>query len=293
MCPHARILDDYRTADVICADCGLVLDRLYGSGGAVGNWQQAASSFGSGQVWRREPQQQQQQRQQQRRPLPSYPDDEDTDCWLSSDPLTSIDNLLALYDRQTEIRDLLAHFNMDSQSVVEEVTAQYNKIYGCRRERSGFKKTEARHRLALAFSITNVLAREGFPRPPEYVAQVCGLRETGAMLSAANKLALTEEEKARLNREEYELQEPEPYQYVDPLCAHLGIPFATSTRAQQILESEEVKWEVAAHKPTVVAAAALILANGGQRAKDICQALDCTTRTVSNVQERIGRMLAR
>jgi transcription initiation factor TFIIIB Brf1 subunit/transcription initiation factor TFIIB len=239
------VLDDFHAGDVVCLECGLVLDRLVGVGGGGGPWR----IHGGGDVDRLPP------------PPPQA-------------PRCPTGEQLAL--------DVLAVFHLDNQHVAERVLENYRIVYGGRAARRGFRKCEFKRRVAVAFSICNTLARLSVPRPPSYVARLCEV-PTRPLLNLPLHLRLSAEDLASLRREDYELAETKPQDYVDVACSHLGIPFSKAGEAR--CGAEEAEWVLHGRQPTVIAAAAILRALGPEeaerRCESVCEAFDCRRRTVT------------
>jgi hypothetical protein len=188
------------------------------------------------------------------------------------------------------VLDVLAVFHLDSQHVTERALENYRRVYGRRAARQGFRKCDFKRRVAAAFSVCNTLARLCLPRPPSYVAKLCGV-PTRPLLNLPLHLRLSAEELASLRREDYELAQTRPQDYVDVVCSHLGIPFSTAGQAR--CEAEEAEWALHGRQPTVIAAAAILrtlsrtlsAADLDRRRLELCHAFDCQQRTVSRALE--------
>ena len=197
--------------------------------------------------------------------------------------------------KQKLVRPLLAMFHLDNDYTAERVTENYQLIYGRRSSYTDigkrFRKTENKQNLALAFSIANVLSKLGTPRPVDSILMVCGVPQTrrGHLLQIDKWLNLDEEEKNQMDPSTYEWEDPSPQQYVDSLCANLGIPFAIASQIEELAQSSE--YAQYGRQPTVLAAAAMqtILRRlgyfsdqgGSLNPSDICEALGCQQRVVS------------
>ena len=264
VCPHKNTLDDYDVADVVCMDCGLVLDRLLGGGGG-------GQRTGGGGGWYENV---------------SGHRDAETFCTTT---LLSREERERMRVRDTIVR-CLSNFQMDTEEVVRLALENYWKIYGGRKSgKAGFRKDGDKERVAIAFSVCNTLARQGIPRPPGYVASVCGMppEEHSKLLKIPSVLALGKEELRQLRRSDYELQESEAEDYIDILCAILGVPFHFAGRIRST--AERITWYLHGRLPTVLAAASMQLELGRAghlredrvSAKTICELLDCKQKTVS------------
>jgi transcription initiation factor TFIIIB Brf1 subunit/transcription initiation factor TFIIB len=175
-------------------------------------------------------------------------------------------------------------FHLDNEHVVESVVESYEKIYGARGEKNRFRKSDYKERIAIAFSICNVLAKENMPRPPHYVARVCEV-PCRPLLNMIKEMHLTPEELVRLKREDYELQDSPPQDYIDVVCSQINIPFATASQMRRA--AEELQWTLHGRYPTVIAATAmqLVLRKRGELERgfasvDICEALGCGQKAI-------------
>lgn len=205
--------------------------------------------------------------------------------------------------RQRElIRSVLAVLHLDNEYILERVWENFGRVYADRDARPGFRKSDFKERVAAAFCINNVLAREGMPRPARYVTELCGLDSARPLLDLTKSLNFDHEERLTLSREDYELASAPPQEYVDTLCAHLGIPFHVATQIRERVE--QLEWQCYGQQPTVLVAAAMqmVLAqlggnNGGggggngddgaRRDEEICVQLGCSQKTVSQTLRRI------
>jgi hypothetical protein len=250
-------------------DCGLVLERIIGGidggGGGV--------EGGGGRVWRH----------QKRFPSPQQQQEEEgeEDYYRHLHHYAGVDSN-AKKGREL-ITSVLAVFQLDNQHVSERVMENYDKVYGRRRTRLGFRKNEFKQRVACAFSICNTLARLQMPRPPEYVARLCEV-PCKSLLNLPAYLSLEHEELTQLHPEDYELEEGQPQDYIDVVCSNLGISFNTAGEARRV--AENARWILHGRHPTVIAAASLqvALTERGElereRAIAICDLFDCRQRTV-------------
>ena len=138
-------------------------------------------------------------------------------------------------------------------------------------------------RVAVAFSVSNTLARHGAPRPPSYVAFLCGV-PVRLLLNLPRSIGLSSDDLQELSPEDYELGETTPQEYADAACAQLGIPFHLASEAGA--EAERVEWRLHGRHPTVLAAAAMqkMMEQHGLSAAEsrarVCSIFDCRQRTV-------------
>ncbi len=261
LCPHKNTLDDYDVADIVCMDCGLVLDRLLGGSGG-------GQRIGGGGGWYENVS----RHQEADPPLPDF-------FWLPPEERER--------RRSWEsILHCLSVFHMDTEEVARLALENYWKIYGGRQSgKGGFRKNQDKETLAIAFSICNTLAREGIPRPPNYVADVCGVskEDRSKLLKIPSALALGKEELQQLRKCDYELKESEAEDYIDTLCSILGVPFHLAGKIRTT--AQKATWLLHGRLPTVLAAASmqLELRRAGLLVSErkICELLDCKQKSVS------------
>ena len=260
MCPHTKLLDDFETADVVCMDCGLVVDRVYGhySGGG----------------------------QRERNAFPEESSDL-TDSVLQP-PKERIENRIV-----DQFLSYLSVFQLDNKYVLNEAIDLYHKIYG-RRESgtNGFKKSPYKERVAIAFSICNVLIKQHSPRPPRYIARICDV-PTSALLNLQSKFSLDLEENPPLRKSDWQIQEIKPQDYIDPICAELNIPFHIGTAIRATAEQSRDLFPGCF--PTVLAATAIQLELKRRNQLDrnnissslICDLLDCRQKSVNRIIHKL------
>ena len=126
------------------------------------------------------------------------------------------------------IGEALTKLRMEGWEVRERIEENYKAIYGDRAERlGGFRKSDKLTRFACTFAIVNVLNRLSMPRPPDHIAKLCGYPyERLAKLQKVEKtLSLSELELFRMKFEHYVLAAAAPEDYVDTICACIGIPY--------------------------------------------------------------------
>ena len=218
MCSHqGASLEDYHTADVICLDCGVITDRIIGgvSGGG-----------GGGRVTTRG-----------RRWLGTY---------------GKYRRASAIEERPEEIRQVLISCGMDSEELYLNVMLLYDKLFA---NRPNTMQSEAKSRIAAAFSVVNVLARESAPRPPEVIARAFGLNSCRPLLDIVKSLGLKDRELCGLKRVEYTMPNQAPQDYIDVVCAQLGIPIGIANAA--VDASERLQWIYHDRPPTNICAAVL------------------------------------
>ena len=267
------MLDDFATADSVCMECGLVLEQILGHGGERERVRGANPDEWSG-------------------------GGEGNVCYVAGERLSAA-RVRRERTKETVLRPILAPFHLDNDYVLERVCDNYEKIYGGRPARKGFKKTIFKKQVAVAFSIINTLSRLHMPRPVEDVLLVCGVRDeksnSRALLDVVKTLNLSEQELAGLNEEDYELADADPEDYVDVICAQLCIPFAVASTIHEIIA--EARWMLYGHFPTVIIAAAIqqAVAKRPHLAAEappqrVCQLLNCRQETVNRLLPKIDRL---
>lgn len=181
---------------------------------------------------------------------------------------------------------------MDNDFVLERAVETYDKIYASRRNSLGFRKSEYTQKVAIAFAITNTLIRNNMPRPIDYILTVCELESRRPLLHLKEYLHLSEKELEHLRKEDYELQDDNPEDYVDIVCAHLNIPFHVASKACALIAS--VRWHVSDRSPTVLVAAAIqaVLTEEqgvvpAETLASVCALLDVKQRSVTEVRKII------
>ena len=192
------------------------------------------------------------------------------------------------------ILDVLTRLHTDSHDIRWRALANYRTVYGDRVERAGFRKSERKARLAAAFAVANTLAREGMPRPVTFITQLCGLeRDWSALLDLPAHLKIAAEEMEGMSAEDYELHHSTPSEFVDVVCACLGVPFHLSSRIRE--ETERIEWALYDRSPTTVVAAMLQRAlashpaDAEKRAR-ICEHLDCSQPSVDQALQDLRRL---
>lgn len=159
---------------------------------------------------------------------------------LQNEDAESLQN--ALIRRKTLISPILVQFHIISDTLLEQMASKYGEIYD---NKEGLVKTEHRQQLAIAFSVCDVLNKEGIPRPPSHIASVCGVKEN-QMINLAMSLDLPEEQ----YNKKYVLTYASPHLYVDTICDYLEIPHKIA-----LLVKEEVKrigWKNYGKKPETI-----------------------------------------
>ena len=196
------------------------------------------------------------------------------------------------------IAQVLGIFHIESHEVVNKAIENFEKIYNARARAKSFRRGEKKEALTAAFVICNTLAQCCIPRPPAYVARYCGVEgEWRSILNIAKvlRIDLREAETAGLTREDFELQDSAPGDYIDTVCAHIGIPFNLASR--MTLVADAAKNMLYGRYPTVIAAAAmqLVLNEVGLltrlSARDVCDQLTCQQKSVDRAIARFKEML--
>ncbi len=253
MCDHGRVYEDLEVADAVCMDCGLVLDRVVGRCRADRSQVGRLGGEGGG--------------------------DDEGDRRARQ-----------LEIKRGEIRSVLDVLGLDTECNVEGALNLFDAVYECRSSRSGFRRTEKRARVATAFAICQTLTQSGYPRSHTDVAGLCGLEGDGALMDIPKQLCLSAEEMERLTQRgmSYELGRVRPGDLIDPLCAHLGIPFAVASRMR--LRADEAEWTLYGHPPKMIAAAVGHLElskTDPSRARQFCEMLTCRPAGVRRVAEKL------
>lgn len=181
-----------------------------------------------------------------------------------------------------DILTILGVFHLDNHSVIDSVFENYSKIYASRTSGNGFRRSEAKRQIAIAFSICNTMAKMKISRPGCYVTDLCRVSPS-ALLDLPTTLCLSKRELEGMRREDYELQEAMAEDYVDVVCSHLGIPFHLATDIREKVQA--VQWRLYGRRPNVIVAAAIqtvLVKEKGWESKFefVCQQLNCQPRTV-------------
>lgn len=251
---------------MICADCGTVTERLLG--------------WGRGQRWRNS--------DEKPHPVAVGPPPAEHPPPPPPPPPSAFPPLAA---KRIELRTLLDILRLESDSALEEALAVYRAVYGDRRPRSGFRPSRCKEKVATAFAVYRTLVRSGGSRPLHFVTELCGLTTSRPLLNLRRSLCLGPED--GLDPSLTELPHVEPQDYVDVLCANLGIPFHIASRAHAL--AEEVRWTLYGRHPAVITAAVLhhLLGDrpGGlsdELSERICSELDCQRKAVASALARLA-----
>ena len=243
-CNHEETFDDIETADNICMQCGLVLDRILG----------CADDYRGKELTG--------QREEKRREKVG-----------------------------SKTKHYLDHFNIDNQFVQERVMHRYEKIYGRRKPRKGFRKDQNKDAVAMAFSIYSTLAENDMPHPPKHVSErVCGV-EDKSMLQVEKVLKLSDNEMDKLDREDYEYPDVRAEDYVHVVCNYMSIKFRTAELIRYLIREWEDEDVMQGKYPNVIAATVIWyvlqrLSDEEEPAKKdaslavLCDGLDCTCESV-------------
>ncbi len=269
VCSHARVLDDFQTGDSVCTDCGLVLERLLGGGGGGGGGEGTA--------------------------YPSFILSPFAFNDISSDGNNDNVKKRAIAKRDDSVEKKISHllslFQIESEHVLNEIMNIYRKIYDNRRNGDGFRKTFINQKIAFAFAICNGLARCNCPRPPKYIAKVCNLPSTRPLHDIPKSLRMGPDLLCDLEEEDYVLQEVEPYEYIDPICAHLCLPFHTASKAVELCK--KLRNELRGTSQTLIAAASLYLSLEEEGiitdklTRELCQLFGCLDLSIRKVILRL------
>ncbi len=180
---------------------------------------------------------------------------------------------------RSKVSAVLELFHLDNEHVIERVLRDYRRVYRDRPARRGFRKCEAKDRLALAFAVCRQLNRLGAPRSPAQVAAACGVEDAGSLLRAGKVLNMTKEEiRSGLG----DLPDALPQDYVDLLCSNLHLPRRLGCLARSLLETTRVRWLMYGRNPGHIAGGVLHSAlvklgeaRPGELAEKIAAHLDC------------------
>lgn len=255
---------------MVCLDCGLVLDApLLGAGPGPAWWSQPGPVRLRGE------------------PPPAEPPRHETFHGPSSSAAAPLGEGEEEEERgwRGGVLDALDRLGLDGNSeLAAAACGTYARIYARRPARAGFRKTGAKQRIALAFAVSNALTRGGAPRPIDDVLAACGAEGEGRrpLLNLPRYLDLGREERSRLRREDYELEEPDPADYADLVCANLGIPFHVASRVRD--ETRTARRRLRGRQPLVILASVIlrVLAakQGAEVEGQLCQIARCRPRSV-------------
>lgn len=156
--------------------------------------------------------------------------------------------------RRDRIIQVLSKFHLDNGYVVERVLADYNAVYGHRKPRRGFRKSEYKSRLATAFAVCRQLILLGAPRPPRHVAILCGLSDAGALLKVDKLLNMNRRE---TKMELHKMPDADPNDYVDLICCSLYLPRKLACLARELMAASRIRWLMYGRNPTHIASAVL------------------------------------
>ena len=256
MCEHSNLLDDVHTGDMVCMDCGLVVGRFYGFGHGIkggGVKRHFARTKSMEAKWKSE------RAGMLERFRQEHPDN---GGGKKSSPALEL------------IRTVLDLFRLDTREVVREVYRCYWGIYGWREAKKrdeaedgggaeaeegggdgGGANSEHKRNLACAFAIANTLAKLGIPRPPEHVANLCGIDRVGELLQAPRKLNMSEKNMVHFPALWTEFDVEGPEYYVDNVAISSGFTHNMCRDAFNLAAC--MRWKLHGKKPTVICATAL------------------------------------
>ena len=277
-CDHVHLLDDYQTADCICTDCGLVVDRIIGvdpskrgpvvrmSDDSTGGWQSA------GEAWKR---------------------------FEDMRPSTAGHNGGSFGLRWIEY--VMGELSLGGDYLMPRVLDNFAKIYS---DRAILRKTDEKMLYAVAFSVLNVSGRECMPRPPQYVLRLCGLNEDNMrpLLNIDRTLLFSKKELESIPSEYYTLSASSAEDYIDTVCAFLNIKYRLATEMYELAAESAERFPD--KKPTAMAAACALIVLEGHlgstecsipiKSKQLCDLLDVNfahvqrlARSVRNWKSRI------
>lgn len=194
------------------------------------------------------------------------------------------------WKKRDEVRRVLDLLQLESEATAEEVMALYRRVYGSRPATPSFRKTSRKDRIATAFAVLHTLCKRGWPRPTQYVARLCGLDCEKSLANVTRALGLD-------RTEALELARSRPQDYIDPVCAHLRIPFHSAGEIRRIAERNE--WVHFGHTSTVIATASIyagLLGNSSaaddeiraeRLTREACTMLDCSAPWALSLGKRL------
>ena len=251
------MLDDFGRGDVVCVACGLVVDSPpMACGGGPGRFRRRRP----GELW-----------------TPVSHHGLDGGGYHGADGVVEE----GAEDRgsRSKVTAVLETFHLDNQHVVERVLEDYRRVYRDRPAGKGFRKCEAKDRLALAFAVCRQLNRLGAPRPPAQVAAACGVEDPGSLLRVGKLLGMSREE---VRSGLADLPDALPGDYVDLLCSNLHLPRRLGCLARSLLDTTRVRWLMYGRNPGHIAGGVLHSAlvklgeaRPGELAERIAAHLDC------------------
>jgi transcription initiation factor TFIIIB Brf1 subunit/transcription initiation factor TFIIB len=185
-----------------------------------------------------------------------------------------------------KIFHILSKFHLDTQEVGEKVWDKYEKIYEGRRRRNELHGSENREKVALVFAISTVLNEERIPRPIAHIADLCGLpsHHLRRVLKIRDSLNLGKGVTS-------DYSDGRAEDYVNAVCAHLGISFSVGQQAERMLDRREIKWALFGHRPHLLAASVIecVLRARGKKSRitDLCRELKCGESSVKRIMAKI------
>ena len=198
-----------------------------------------------------------------------------------------------------KVLHLLSKLQLDTEEMGDKVWRRYEELYEGRRRRGEVRGSENREKVALAYSIMSVLNDEGAPRPFAHIADLCQLPRSHRrrVLHVEKTLRLSGRERGRgrgrtrtRTRQLDDDTEAAP-DFVNSLCAQMGIPFSVSQQAERVLHNESVKWGLFGHRPQHLAAAAIekVLLSRGMpsRERDLAREIGCASIAVRRLASKI------
>jgi len=191
---------------------------------------------------------------------------------------------------EEKVLHILSKFHLDTDEVGRKVWEKYERIYENRKRRNEIHASENREKVALVYAICTVLNKERIPRPIGHIADLCGLSRHHL------RRVLKIRETLNLGKEVLEdYSDGRAEDYVNAVCAHLGIPFSVGQQAERMLERREIKWALFGHRPHLLAAAVIdsvLKARGGKsRIADLCRELNCGENSVKRIMRKIPSKL--
>ena len=283
-CDHQNVLDDYQTADTVCTDCGLVLGALIGAPVSGGHKMVRSSTLSSG------------------RAADADGGEEEDDVWeerlhrwREEEELSarSWKRFGATIYAQRLIRFVLDQLRLDNDFVLPRVTDNYDALLT---NRPHVRKTDSKVQYAVAFSVMNVTTRECMPRPPQFILRLCGLNEEDMrpILNIDRTLLFSREEMQTTPAQYFTLAEPMAEDYVDAVCANIGVKYAIATEIYELAAVMSERYPEKMTTALCAASAHLVLREhlgpleGSEKSKVVQDLLDVNRATVRRLIQTLN-----
>ncbi len=192
--------------------------------------------------------------------------------------------------RRSKIRDVLSIFHLDNENTVEKVLNNYKTLYCDRQPRRGFKKTETKDRLALAVSICRQITMNGSARMPSEIADVCGVERASDLLNADKILNLNREE---MRKGAHRFIDAKPEDYARLITANLELPRRLGRVAERFIKAVKMKRHLCGKKPQFIAGGVIhsLLVRVGWHTDLACKMLiryiDCSKNSILNISHKL------